>query len=63
MPDEVKRFLLTGKELRALRRERGLSQNAFAAWCGWSRAYQSKLERATVTEVSQETLKKIEAAL
>ncbi len=40
--DVLKRF---GKRIRQLRKERGLSQEAFAAACGLDRTYMGGIER------------------
>lgn len=40
--DVLKRF---GKRIRQLRKERGLSQEAFAAQCGLDRTYMGGIER------------------
>jgi DNA-binding XRE family transcriptional regulator len=37
--------VLFGQRLRELRRERGMSQEAFADHCGYARSYMSRLER------------------
>lgn len=34
-----------GQRLRALRQQRGMSQEAFADHCGFARSYMSRLER------------------
>jgi transcriptional regulator with XRE-family HTH domain len=51
-----------GKRIRELRKERGMSQEAFADKCGYTRAYMSRIETGTA-RLSIDAIEVLSAAL
>lgn len=52
------RFGVNGPRLRQLRERRGLSMREFASRCGWSHAWQGRMERDSLV-VNSHTVKTI----
>lgn len=52
---EIKRVAINHTAIKHLRKALGISSNQFAAKCGWSQAYQTKLENGNVKTISIES--------
>jgi predicted transcriptional regulator len=56
---QVRRVVYQGTELIKLREKTGLSQAEFAARCGWSQQYQSRLELPFEQEINLDKMEVI----
>ena len=57
------RYTINATKLRRLRKRLALKQSSFAGACGWSRAYQAKLENGSVVSVTEATAAVISAVV
>ena len=56
-------YAVKGRDITALRDHLGITQEAVAKRCGWSRTYQTKLENTAVNELRESSLKLLVSAL